>query len=49
MNFAFFWWLAVAVFIVSVIFRNSSHKKPETRPVDVKSSSQYGRVVTKKF
>ena len=46
--FAFYWWLAVAVFIVGVIFR-SSHKKPEARPVDVKSSFQYGRAVTKKF
>ena len=48
LNFAFYWWLAVAAFIVTVIVRNS-HKKPEVRPVAVKSSSQYGRLMTKKF
>jgi len=46
--FAFCWWLVAAVFIVNVIFR-TSHKKPETRSIAVKPSTEYERMQVKRF
>ncbi len=48
LSFAFCWWLVVATFIVTVIFR-TSYKKPEIRPVVAKSSSGNGTILVKRF
>lgn len=48
LHFAFYWWLIVATFIVTVIFR-TSNKKPETKSVVLKSSSEYESMQIKKF
>ena len=44
----FYWWLAVAVIIVSSIVR-AAGKRPEPKYAPVKSSSQHQRMQSKRF
>jgi hypothetical protein len=48
MNFAFYWWLAVAAIIVRAIVR-ASREKSEVRPVFINSTTQSARRVGKKI